>query len=106
MSGILPIIVFFMAFYVIRIAMGGFSAGRKQTVEGMLISKRLDCTRHHHGAEITTSHTPTRYYITFQPDKGRRMELIVSETQYDLLFEGERGKLTYRGNRFIRFKSI
>jgi hypothetical protein len=104
MSGFLPIIFFILIYYIIRSASGGL--GRKHTVEGMLISKRLDCNRHHHGAEITTNHSPTRYYITFQPDKGKRMELIVTETQYDLLFEGERGKLTYRGNRFIRFKSI
>jgi hypothetical protein len=37
-------------------------------------------------------------------EKTQRIELQVKESQYDLLFDGERGKLTYRGKRFIRFR--
>jgi hypothetical protein len=31
------------------------------------------------------------------------VELQVKESQYDLMFDGERGKLTYKGKRLIRF---
>lgn len=77
--------------------------GKRQTVDAMIVAKRLNCARHHHGAEIISDHEPTTYHITFQIDKGPRVELQVKESQYDLMFDGERGKLTYKGKRFIRF---
>lgn len=77
--------------------------GKRQTVNAMIVKKRMNCSRHHHGAEIIDNHAPTTYHITFQIDKGPRVELQVKESQYDLMFDGERGKLTYRGKRLIRF---
>lgn len=108
MGSIVPIIVFFVIIRLIVSAVsssngGSGFAGRRQTVDALIVAKRMNCSRHHHGAEIIPDHVPTTYHITFQIDKGPRIELQVKESQYDLMFDGERGKLTYKGKRFIRF---
>ena len=109
MSSIIPFIIIFIVFRIIAASAGssgGVSIGRKRTVDAMIVAKRMNCSRHHHGAEIIDDHDPTTYHITFQIDRGPRVELQVKESQYDLLFDGERGKLTYKGKRLIRFNAI
>ena len=109
MSSIIPFIIIFIVFRIIAASggsSGGVSIGRKRTVDAMIVAKRMNCSRHHHGAEIIDDHDPTTYHITFQIDRGPRVELQVKESQYDLLFDGERGKLTYKGKRLIRFNAI
>ncbi len=108
MSSIIPIIIIFVVFRLIISSIFSASGGsgfsiRRQTVNAMIVKKRMNCARHHHGAEIVPDHAPTTYHITFQIDKGPRVELQVKESQYDLMFDGERGKLTYKGKRLIRF---
>ena len=109
MGSILPIIIMFVIIRAIVGTMTGSSGGtfgRRQTVDAMIVKKRLNCSRHHHGAEIIENHDRTTYHVTFQIDRGPRVELQVKESQYDLLFDGERGKLTFKGKRFIRFNAI
>ena len=102
-SIIIPAVFYYVIFTLIRTALGG-SANRKRTVDAMIVRKRQSCTQHHHGAEIFTDHEKMNYFITFQFDKNTRVELQVKEYHYDLLFDGERGRLTYRGKKFIRFR--
>jgi hypothetical protein len=102
-SLILPLVFYYAIFRFIKSALGG-SVARRRTVDAMIVKKRLSCDQHHHGVEVYTNHERTNYFITFQLEKTQRIELQVKESQYDLLFDGERGKLTYRGKRFIRFR--
>lgn len=102
-SLILPLVFYYAIFRFIKTALGG-PANRRRTVDAMIVKKRLSCERHHHGAEIFTNHERTDYFVTFQLDKNNRVELKVKESQYDLLFDGERGKLTFQGKRYIRFR--
>ena len=46
----------------------------------------------------------TWYYVTFQVESGDRMELSVTGADYGLLAEGDKGRLTFQGTRFIRFE--
>lgn len=46
----------------------------------------------------------TTYYVTFQVDSGDRMEFSVSGQEYGLLAEGDRGKLTFQGTRYLGFE--
>ena len=103
-SLILPFIFYYALYRFIKAAIGGGIAPRR-TVEAMIVKKRLSCERHHHGAEVFTDHERTNYFVTFQLERNNRIELQVKESQYDLLFDGERGKLTYQGKRYIRFRS-
>ncbi len=104
-SLILPFIFYYAVYRFIKGAIGGSIAPRR-TVEAMIVKKRLSCVQHHHGAEVFTNHERTNYFVTFQLDKNNRIELQVKESQYDLLFDGERGKLTFQGKRFIRFRPV
>ena len=49
-------------------------------------------------------HAHTSYYVTFQVESGDRMELSVDGSDYGLLAEGDKGKLTFQGTRFLSFE--
>jgi hypothetical protein len=51
-------------------------------------------------------HTSTSYYVTFQVASGDRMELHVSGREYGILIEGDYGKLTFQGTRYLGFQRI
>jgi Na+-transporting methylmalonyl-CoA/oxaloacetate decarboxylase gamma subunit len=78
------------------------------TVEATVVTKRIDVTHHHHddmgngiGTHITTS---TREYVTFQVESGDRMEFQVDGREYGMLVEGDHGKLTFQGTRYLGFE--
>jgi hypothetical protein len=48
--------------------------------------------------------TSTWYYITFDLDEMRRLELRVTGNQFGLIVDGDHGKVTFKGTRFISFK--
>lgn len=75
------------------------------TVEAAVVAKRSEMRRHHdaHGAG---SHTRTKYYVTFQLAGGDRMELGLSGQEYGVLVEGDRGRLTFQGTRYLGFERI
>jgi hypothetical protein len=118
MFGIFPI--FFIAIFIIVIGVFVVTIGKGiarwsknnnspvLTVDASVVTKR-DAYRqyHHHGAgDVGMHHTTysTTYYVTFQVQSGDRMELQVDENQYGLLVEGDFGKLTFQGTRFLDFK--
>ena len=76
------------------------------TVPATVVTKRTDVTRrrsggtngHHH------YHTSTNYYVTFEVESGDRMELHLSGQEYGLLVEGDKGKLSFQGTRFLGFE--
>ena len=74
------------------------------TVPVTVVSKRTHVSRHHHAGEHHHSHTSTSYYVTFQLGSGDRMELHVPATEYGLLVEGDQGKLSFQGNRYLGFE--
>ena len=76
------------------------------TVPATVVSKRTNVTRHHHGGANGHHHhhTSTTYYVTFQVESGDRMELCVSGYEYGMLVEGDSGKLTFQGTRYLGFE--
>lgn len=46
------------------------------------------------------------YYMTFQLEDGRKLELLVDSYFYNYYSEGEKGMLTHRGTRFINFERV
>jgi hypothetical protein len=46
----------------------------------------------------------TNYYITFEVESGSRMEFMVCGDEYGMLIEGDIGKLTFQGTRYIGFE--
>ena len=73
------------------------------TVDATVVAKRGHVSHHHHntGSHSTTS---TSYYVTFQVESGDRMEFHVSGTEFGMLAEGDAGKLTFQGTRYLGFE--
>lgn len=65
------------------------------TVNAKVISKRT---------RVTGEHTSTYYYVTFEVESGDRMELVVKGHESGMMIEGDQGKLTFQGNRFLGFE--
>lgn len=81
------------------------------TVDAVIVSKRADVHRHRHanagdasGAHGFHTTTSTIYYICFQVESGDRMELQVNGNEYGLLAEGDSGKLSFQGTRYLGFE--
>ena len=77
------------------------------TVESTVVSKRTDVSTYHNSgtADNSMDHysSSTRYYATFQVESGDRIELLITGTEYGLLAEGDLGKLTFQGTRYLGF---
>ena len=76
------------------------------TVPATVVAKRTNVTRHRHGGANGHyhHHTSTSYYVTFQVESGDRMELHVSGTEYGMIVEGDSGKLSFQGTRYLGFE--
>ena len=74
------------------------------TVETKIVAKRTDVTRRKSGN--AGHHTHTRYYVTFQVESGDRMELQMEGYEYGMLVEGDTGKLTFQGTRYLGFERM
>lgn len=76
------------------------------TVSAVVVAKRKNVTHHQHasGAHGFHTTTSTTYYVTFQVESGDRMELHVSGTEYGMLAEGDTGKLSFQGTRYLSFE--
>ena len=106
-------IVFFLIFGVIAVMIlvtvfRGLSQWNKNnhsprlTVEARVVTKRQNISHHHSGDHMST--TSSRYYVTFQVESGDRMELQMTGPEYGMLAEGDRGRLTFQGTRYVSFE--
>ena len=118
MFAVFPIIFSLMFLLVFGVVIFGLIKGISQwnknnhsprlTVPATVVAKRTNVSHHHHhhGTNDIGHHTSTStsYYVTFQVESGDRMELHMAGNQYGLLVEGDRGKLTFQGTRFLSFE--
>lgn len=81
------------------------------TVPAKIISKRTAFSHHSYRNSTNSSDfygygtsTDTWYYVTFQVDSGDRIEFCVAGYEYGLLIEGDVGKLTFQGSRYLAFE--
>lgn len=77
---------------------GRNNASPRLTVEAIVTSTRRTL---HYNATTHTGHPV--YYATFEFESGDRMELKIPERDIGMLAEGDRGKLTFQGTRFLGF---
>lgn len=77
-------------------------------VEATVTAKRNHVSHHHnnHGTGVSHSSSSTSYYVAFEVETGDRMELRVSGSEFGLLVEGDYGKLTFQGTRYLGFERI
>lgn len=77
------------------------------TVDSRVVAKRTEVSHHHHGGAGTNAvhnTSSTYYYLTFEVESGDRMEFLVSGNEYGMLAEGDYGKLTFQGTRYLGFE--
>ena len=114
---IMFILVFVLVFGMfVVIAVKGISQWNKNnhsprlTVPAEIVAKRTNVSHHHHHHHGTTGmhHTThsTTYYVTFQVESGDRMELQVAGHEFGILVEGDKGKLTFQGTRYLGFERV
>ena len=111
--GVMFYLVFFAIFGMfIVFAVKGISQWNKNnhspklTVPAKVVAKRTNVSHHNHNHGTTGMHHTTHsttYYVTFQVESGDRMELHVAVQEFGLLVEGDEGKLTFQGTRFLDF---
>lgn len=110
--------IFFLVFFIILgVILFTFIKGIQQwsynnqqpvlTVAAIVVTKRANVSRnvHHHGDHHHHS-SSTTYYVTFQVESGDRMELHVNGREYGQMAEGDKGKLTFQGTRYLKFERI
>ena len=112
--GIMFTLVFVLVFGMfIVIAVKGIRQWNKNnhsprlTVPASVVAKRTNVSHHHHnhgGAGMHHTTHSTTYYVTFQVESGDRMELHVAGHEFGMLIEGDRGKLTFQGTRYLGFE--
>ena len=81
------------------------------SVPASVVAKRTNVSYHRHAnaGDATGAHgyhtgSSTTYYATFQVESGDRMEFHISGQQYGMLVEGDHGKLSFQGTRFLNFE--
>ena len=52
----------------------------------------------------TSSKRPTLYYLTFKFESGDEYEYLVPSDAYSYYVDGDNGKLTIQGTRYISFR--
>ena len=50
------------------------------------------------------SYNYSKYFVTFEFESGDRVEMPVDGSEYGLLVEGDTGKLTFQGTRYLGFQ--
>ena len=83
------------------------------TVEARVVSRRADTTVSQmpvggdaSGAHGFTTSSTTTHYVTFEVESGDRMEFTVPGSEYGYLAEGDFGRLTFQGTRYLGFQRI
>ena len=83
------------------------------TVDARVVSRRADTSisQHPMGGDVTGAHgfsttSSTTYYVTFEVESGDRMEFSVTSSEYAYLAEGDFGRLTFQGTRFLGFQRM
>lgn len=117
MSIIVPIIfIIVIGAFIIRIAKGigtwnNNNHSPKLIVDATVVSKRAEVShsQYANAGDITGAHgfsssSSTWYYATFQVASGDRLEFSVSGSDYGMLAEGDHGKLSFQGTRFLSFE--
>ena len=76
------------------------------TVDASVLEKNTTVQRHPVAGDTTGAHGYTRFtsrHVTFLTADDAQRTFEVDETVYDALTEGDRGRLTYQGSRFVGF---
>ena len=116
MNAVFPLLFLIVFIFIISTIIGSFVSRAKRerkndqsprvTANAKVVSKRMQVgeNRHRHSNDdMMHSYTYSKYFATFEFDSGDRLELPVDGSEYGLLVEGDTGKLTFQGTRYLGF---
>lgn len=105
-SILFPIIfltIFGIIIYTIIKGIGQWSSNNKQPVISVVANV---VAKRNHTSGGRNSGSSTSYYVTFEVESGDRMELKVPATEFGMIAEGDIGKLTFQGTRYLSFERV
>lgn len=78
------------------------------TVDAVVVAKRTQVLYQHHNVGENAVHMmpSTSYYVTFEVESGDRIEFDISGREYGMLAEGDKGRLSFQGTRYLDFERI
>lgn len=77
------------------------------SVPAAVVGKRRHVSTHSSTDHVEDMmHSSTTYYVTFQVESGDRIEFCVSGSRYGMIAEGDFGRLTFQGSRFLDFERM
>ena len=116
MGRLFPLLFLIVFIFILSMIIGSFVSGAKRkhkndqsprlTAEAKVVSKRMQVgeNRHRHGNDdMMHSYNYSKYFVTFEFESGDRVEMPVDGSEYGLLVEGDTGKLTFQGTRYLGF---
>lgn len=109
MFALVFILIFIMSIVSIIKGIGQWNRNNhspRLTVDAKIVTKRTNVQHYTHHQDNGVMHmtNTTSYYVTFQVESGDRMELQVNGREYGMLVEGDRGKLSFQGTRYLGFE--
>ena len=116
MDRLFPLMFLVVFIFIISTIVGSLVSGAKRkhkndqsprlTAEAKVVSKRMQVgeNRHRHtNDDMMHSYNYSKYFVTFEFESGDRVEMPVDGSEYGLLVEGDTGKLTFQGTRYLSF---
>ena len=115
---VVPIFIFGAAIFIISFAVitavkqkKANDASPRLTVAAFVSAKRtkVSTSQHPVGGDASGAHgfnttSDTSYFVTFEVESGDRMEFRVNGAEYGRLSEGDVGRLSFQGTRFLGFE--
>ena len=115
-NAVFPLLFLIVFIFIISTIIGSFVSRAKRerkndasprvTANAKVVSKRMQVgenRQRHSNDDMMHSYTYSKYFATFEFDSGDRLELPVDGSEYGLLVEGDTGKLTFQGTRYLGF---
>ena len=116
MDRLFPLMFLVVFIFIISTVVGSLVSGAKRkhkndqsprlTAEAKVVSTRMQVgeNRHRHtNDDMMHSYNYSKYFVTFEFESGDRVEMPVDGSEYGLLVEGDTGKLTFQGTRYLSF---
>jgi hypothetical protein len=105
--GVVAVIIVSAIIFAIFSSIKQWSYNNKQpvlTVVSKVVSKRSKVsTSSSNQNDNMHSSTSTTYYATFEVESGDRIEFSILDREFGLLAEGDQGKLSFQGTRYLSF---
>ena len=117
MDRLFPLMFLVVFIFIISTIVGSLVSGAKRkhkndqsprvTADAKVVSKRMQVGQNRQSSgdnDMMRSYTYSKYFVTFEFESVDRLELPVDGSDYGLLVEGDTGKLSFQGTRYLGFQ--